>query len=390
MGYFSFIGRRDARSSRARVEYIVALGVVTIAGCTDIERVATFEPVTDPAQLFAALTFDHRAINLSTVAPYDTFRLTATPRNALGEAMGGMPAATLKSSDTTRVWVSPDGLLRARRVASGVRIVAELVGPDNIRHADTAWVKVTANPAPPQLTTFSITPASPEEASWPMNVVGGSSVWGDLLKLYAQFIFGSVGIDIGPKLPLRVLDGSGRSISGLEIEYWSLDPENAAVDRRTGEVRTFAPGAARIVARTVAYGTTKVDTAVFNVTLPVVHSIVVGDVNGSQVMEPTEVRIRRGGYVLWANLVERKQVEFVFDAPENVLNVPEFCAAFGEPHCGGGNIRIPGFDPSSSEDLKPWDLVRVRRFPVPGVYEFRNTLTGSTGRVIVADDGTSE
>jgi hypothetical protein len=363
---------------------------VAIAACTDIERVATFEPVTDPAQLFAALTLDHPAINLSTVAPYDTFRLTATPRNAVGEALRNMPAVTYRSSDTTRVWVSPDGLLQARRAASGVRIVAELLGPNNIRHVDTAWVNVTANPAPPQLTTFSIKPASSEEANWPMNVVGGSGYWtGTFNRIYAPFIFGSVGIEIGPKLPLRVLDGSGRSISGLTIEYQSLDPQITTVDRRTGELMTFGPGVARVVARTVAYGTVKADTAAFNVTLPVVHSIVVGDANGSDVMEPTEVRVRRGGYVLWANLVEGKTVEIVFDTPESVLDVPELCAVFGDSLCGVGNIRIPGLDPTAVE-TNPFGMLRVRRFPVPGVYEFRNTLTGSKGRVVVVDDGASE
>src|SRR5690606_7757607 len=119
------VSMRKENAHSATAGRIVRWLAVALAllGCEDVPKVATFEPITDPRELFASVTFEHRAINLSTAAPYDTFRLTVMPRNALGEPMSGLPAPTFESSDTTRVQVTPEGLLRARRATDRGRPV---------------------------------------------------------------------------------------------------------------------------------------------------------------------------------------------------------------------------------------------------------------------------
>ena len=347
------------------------LPMLAFARCSDIESVPTFEPITDPAQLFMALTLNHGAINLSTAAPYDTLRLTATPRNALGEPLSGLPAPVFTSLDTTRVWVTPDGLLRARASGTGVRVVAEIVTSLNIRHSDTAVVDVTTNATPPRLTTFSITPESPEDAVW-----GTTAFYG----LLGQAILEFAGVRVSPRLSLRALDENGAPISGLQVEYGTLDPAIVQIDRRTGQiVRLYAPGTARVWARTQAYGVTMADTAVFTVTMPAVHGFEFQlQPDSSLALSSRQVTVRPGGYVFWMNFTG-KQTDIVFDDPESAEEIPEVCALLGEAHCGGGDI--PAWDGSGGT----FAGVRGRRFSTPGVYPFRSPLTGLTGRVIVTD-----
>lgn len=366
-------GWDTAAARMARKAALRLIGILALVGCDSLPAVPAFEPITDPAELFMALTLDHRAINLSTAAPYDTFRLTATPRNGLGDVIRDLPPPEFRSEDTTAVWVSRDGLLQARRAAAGVRVIAELTAEGNVRHADTAYVNVTANPNPPIPATLSITPQTPEEATWPM--LSQKAVVGQL------FLEQIAGIPVWPVLPLRAFDESGNPITGLAIEYRSLDPRIAEVDPVTGMVtQTLAPGEVGIVARTVAYGVVKTDTAFFTVTLPLVHVVLINDWSaGVPVMDPSEVTIRPGGYVFWVSALS-SPVDITFDDPTNIEELTEVCAILGGDFCGGGDIAP--IDGSSGDVM---DAARGRRFPVPGSYAFRSTLTGLSGRVIVAD-----
>src|SRR6188472_1020921 len=142
--------RRPSRfRAHSRAPVLRLLLGLALAGCSGLEPVPTYEPVTDPAQLYMRLVLSHRAINLSTVAPANTLQLTATPLDASGQPMAGLPVPSFRSSDTTSVWVTPEGLLQARGPATGVTVIADLVAPGNIRHADTAMVNVNATTDPP-------------------------------------------------------------------------------------------------------------------------------------------------------------------------------------------------------------------------------------------------
>jgi len=358
----------------------LVLGVLALGGCGDLQPVATFEPETDPAALYGSLTLDHRAINLSTEAPYDTIQLTATPRNMKGEPLEGLPAPTFRSSDTASVWVTPEGLVQARKATSGVQVIAEVVTGDNVRHADTAVVKVTSTATPPELASFEITFSSPEQVLLPMSTDLGAYIG-------AFFSFAGAPSPVARTVSVTAQDGAGNPVPGLEIDYVSLNPRKVVVNRRSGVVEQVVgpPGEeVAIIARTTAYGVVRADTAVFSVTGPAAHGTLIstgGD--GAPLWLVKEFVIRPGGVVGWQYFVngsgEAPPIGITFEDPTEVEAVPELCAALGVsmPHfCEAGDIVIPeGFLLE----------MRVRRFPKPGIYEFETT-DGVQGRVRVVED----
>lgn len=357
------------------------IALVALAGCSGLEPAESFTPITDPTKLFMALTLDHGAVNLSVVAPYDVQQLTATPRDADGTPLSGLPAATFRSSDTTMVWVSPGGMLEARAAGTAVQVIAELVADGNVRHADTALVNVTADLPPAMLDTLSIEPLPPASARWSMLPMSG--IWGQIMFLFT-------GTSYAPTLTPRAVDAGGNPVPGLAIEYESLDPEIVEVDPRTAFVNyPYQAGEAAIVARTTAYGITRADTVVFTVTLPVIHGFEIKSQGEDEppTLSSTDVTIRPGGYVSWANLVfGGDSLTVTFDDPTGVEAAAPICAAFGMPypaHCAGGNIA-----PFMSETGDYFQFIRVRHFPAPGVYPYRIEPLGRTGRIVVTDGAT--
>src|SRR5690606_31832054 len=65
----------------------------------------------------------------------------------------------------------------------------------------------------------------------------------------------TVRVDATVKLEARGFDAGGRVVSGLTIDWQSLDPDVAEVDG-TGRVKGLAPGEARIVATMGAFADT--------------------------------------------------------------------------------------------------------------------------------------
>ena len=363
---------RGPRTSRPLARRLLAVAV--LAGCSGLEPISSYSPITDPASLFMSLTLDYGAVNLAMAEPYDELQLTVTPRNALGSSMGGLPAPTFRSSDTATVWVTPTGLLQARKPGNGVRVIAELVADGNIRHADTAIVNVTTLATPPRLDVLSIQPATPESAVWAM--FPSQAFWGFIIiNNYAP----EIGNDLFPRLSLRALDANGEPISGLAIEYESLDPDIVVVEPTNGSVSLpHQPGEARVVARTMAYGISKADTARFTATLPRLHGVVIrpGSNNGPPIVAPKMVTIRPGGYVVWTNLTT-DSVSVTFDEPAGATAIAQLCAALAV-FCKGGDIpRFMGTD--------YMDHSRLRQFVEPGSYTFHIEPLGVTGRVVVAD-----
>lgn len=367
--------RVEARRRTVRSLRIWLAMAVTLAGCSSLEPVASYAPTTDPAALFMALTLDYRAINLAAVAPYAEFQLTATPRDARGEAMSGLAAPTFRSSDTTRVWVTPDGQLQARKSGRNIKVIAELVTDENIRHADTAIVNVTTSTTPPMLDQLQIQPAG-GEALWYMQSSSSAAGRGQVLFFFANRSFAN-GITV------VALDSTGASITGLALDYASLDPDIAQVSR-TGTVAALQPGEVRVVARTTAYGVTKADTMVFTVTLPIINGVLVapGPSNGPPSVSATTVRIRPGGYVFWYNSTA-DSVSVSFDDPASAGQIADICSGIGAAypvHCDSGNIR-----PFMSTTNDFFEDTRGRQFMEPGSYTYRIEPLGITGRVIVSE-----
>ena len=159
-----FITRPQVRGTSACWRGTLAL--LGLIGCGSIEPVAPHEqPLTDPAQLYMGLTFDHPAVNLSTAAGYNTVLLTATPRDALGDPMPGLPAPTYFSSDTTKIRVTADGLVTALETGNGLKVTATLTD-GLVTRTDETWINVTSLQAPPVLDTLSVQPLPPDSAVW--------------------------------------------------------------------------------------------------------------------------------------------------------------------------------------------------------------------------------
>ena len=373
----------DLRRGAAALALLSLLSLLASGGCSGLEPVEPFAPTTDPTALFMALTLDYGAVNLSVAPPYDTDQLTATPRDANGDPFPGLPAPTFRSSDTTKVWVTPDGELQARGAALNVRVIAELRTSDNILHADTALVNVTSDPAPRLLDTLSIQPLTPEAAIWAMSTPLSAILGNSLLR--------QAGLDFSARLTTRAVDANGEPVTGLMIEYETLDPELVGMHPRFGLRGIFRPGEAGIVARTRAYGVTRADTAYFTVTPPAVNGVLVqaGADGAPPYAEPLVMSIRPGGYVFWRNYIQptATPISVTFDDPTDVEPIAELCAIHGETHpdfCSPGDIA-----PFATTNGNFFDLPATnhgRHFPVPGVYPFRIEPLGVTGRVIVSDE----
>lgn len=315
-------------------------------------------PAHEGSHLYWALTFDQHALNLSTAAPYDTARITATAFASTGEPLPDAPAPTYRSGDPERLQVSGDGFLRAIGAGTAIPLVAELtIG--NIKHTDTALVDITTDPAPPTLASFSIHPIPGDSAIWEANQLENFTMY-------------------GPRM-IVPHDADGNVISGLAVYFASSDTTTARIDRQTGELNGIRPGQVLITASTTAYGAVKADTVPFTITMPAAMAVVVRPTNydapeADVMFEPRGVTIAAGGTVLFLRGIFSPPIEITFDDTTNVAEDHLFC------YCGSGNIPAFGGD-----TLDPFtNGVRARSFPVPGTYVFHtSTLNGATGSIVV-------
>lgn len=357
---------------------LTLLGVTGgLAGCSSIEPVSPHDqPITDPTQLYVRLTLDHPAINLSIATPYNALQLTATPRNALGNPMIGLPTPTFTTSDTN-IRVTAEGLVTAVAPVTEAVVVAMLIaGP--VTHVDTAKVSVTDLSR--TLASLSIHPVLPDSAVWWMPDGEG---------FLSQILIGSVGFFF-PPLPrpiLQAADAGDQAIVGLMVEYTSLDPTIATIDRWSGIPTLIRTGHVRIVAQTTAYGAVKADTATFVVRPPVAKFFRYDVAFGVRDFPPPgETRISPYSIVAWIN-VSQDSLTVMFDDPTKVGMppaaqcdaLPDFFLAPGA-YCGAGNVILPP-DP----DLT-FTGIRYRQFVVPGIYPYHVVPGGATGQVAVTSE----
>lgn len=373
--------RADLRRTDGHLQRCMLLSLVLgagLAGCGGFDPVATYEQNTDPTKLFMALTIDHPAVNLSTAPGYNTLQLTATPRNAVGEPMTDLPEPVFHleaDADSTKVTVTSAGLLTARGATSGigVLVIAELRAGDNVRQVDSTLVKVVTNAMPPVLASLSVQPVSSDSAIRSMSAC--------CLGPSALTFVGLAPLDL---LSPVALDAADVPIADLAIEYTSLDPTVATINRWSGQARYLSPGQARLAVRTTAYGITKADTVVYTVTLPISQEIVLQpDV---PLQKQREVRLMPHGYVFWYWQNDGKPVglEVMFEDPARADAAPaELCGLLdgfvGAGACGTGDFSIP-LPPAPGQFFQ---TLRVRRFHVPGIYTY-HTSAGDTGRIIVS------
>ena len=304
--------------------------------------------------------------------------------------MTGLPAPTFRSSQPLRVRVSHDGRVEALQTGTGILVIAELAVEGNVRQVDTARITVTANAAPPVLASFELDP-----------VPGDSAVWtlGPSLQTFLAIFLLNAGIDVFPRLAVHAFDAAGNAITDLLVDYRSLDPSVAVWNISGGGfVDVFRLGQARMVASTSAYGVVKADTVTFTVKLPLYQSVDLHSATRTAgALDPSgELKLRPGGWVLWRNL-SGQPADVTFDDPTNVVAPTRVCDAvetifamqiervYGGPFpCGAGSISaFNDVDVAFGNDNTV--NFRIRQFPVPGVYTYRNTVTGAIGRIVVTD-----
>lgn len=368
---------------------VVALGLV---GCSGLEPVATFQPITDPAQLYTTLQLNHHGITLATDASnpaYNTIQLTATPLNGLGMVMTGLSAPTFDLSDSGALSRTSDGVVTALRTGD-YTVIASLVSGDNIRHADTTFLHVTSTVPAAPLGSVSIH-VPPDSAVLPIFGSGD----GHVATLYIAY-FGGL-YDFFKILNPVALDNAGHPMSGLLAQFKSLNPLIADVNPTTGEFLLHQPGHVDFVVELTAYGVTKTDTAAYTVTQPIEYQFSITDTG----FVPSRAIVTKNALVGWRGIATGQLMDVTFDDPTNVVSPSDaMCidawgfveAGFGiqpGPYCGTGNIaQFTGGQSNDEFALLPDGsaAIRQRQFPVPGVYKFRNTVSGATGTLEVVDE----
>jgi len=334
---------------------------VALIGCG--RDVVAPQPAPDPTRLYWALTLDQHALTLSTVSPYDTVRVTASPRNADGGSLAGLPGVTYASSDLQHLQVSPDGLIRGIAPGQAIGLIATLtVG--NLTHADTALLDVTAVSAPPRLATVSIHPIPPDSAVLPMVGPGYSA--------FAGYFYGPV-FGGQKQVTPQARDATGAPLSGLRFDFRSSDTTIATIDRQTGFMSGVQPGRVTIIASVTAYGVAKADTVAYTITFPAGQFVLFGQQGQMFGFIPSGVTIVQGGYVIWWN-GSKRPVDIVFDDSLHVAQDSVFC------RCGAGNVTAFG----DTTGFFSFANLRTRGFPVAGTYTYHSTLTGLKGTITVA------
>ncbi|MBX6333109.1 MAG: hypothetical protein IRY91_14775 [Gemmatimonadaceae bacterium] len=359
---FALTARRSLASRRLPHTMIAAFAMAA-AGCSTDAAVAPSPRVNDP-NMYWALTLDHHAITMSTVAPYDTIRLTATPRTSDGTPIDSLPAPTFTSLDLDRAEVSPDGVVHVFAPGNQIPVVATLtVG--NLRHADTAFINVTTLATPPVLDTLSIHPVPPDSAK--------------------------TALFVGTTITARATTANGTPITGLSVYYKSSDPTTARIDRASGVISPVRPGHLTVIAEATAYGVTRADTLPFTIGHAVTAYLNVTtqkttsgqSVNG---FTPNQLVLGPGATVLIINTTG-VPTDLTFDDPTNIVPDSTYCQPFYEslnPEiCMGGNVGAFARDTADPVGIT---ALRVRRFPVPGTYHYRSTIFGTTGTIVVADE----
>lgn len=315
-------------------------------------------PPANTSGAYWSLTLDHRSITLSTVAPYDTATLVATPRDAAGNAMAGLPAATYRSTDLAHVQVTPDGHVRAIEAGNALQVIASLTA-NGVTHTDTATLKVTSVATPPTLDSLSIHPLPPDSAKWPLRGI----------------LFGPT----SPTLNTRLLDTTHTPLSGLPVDYRTSDPTVATVNS-AGVVQALRPGQFTIYASATVYGVTRADTLPFTIGWPIYQNVWVCQDGPQCPGFSTTATVAVGGTIFWFDLVPNADgtdllpIDIVFDEPANVAVDPVYC------NCGAGDIATFG---------SFTDFFRSRTFPVAGTYTYHSTaFPWIQGKVVVVTDET--
>ncbi len=351
---------------------------IVLGGCDVDPSVAP--SMSSPDALFWTLRIDYPAVRLTTHVPYDTVRLTAVPYSAVGTAIDttDMEQGSTKwySTDSTLVRVTSDGVVNARGVTGTKKIyVVARKQVGGITREDRAMIQVVDAVNPPVLASFRSRPP-------------------DSLKRAAGMSFVMVP---------RLLDRDSVPLVGYPVHYRSSNPIIASIsDPWTATVSAGSLilsntiGTSKIVASTMVFGVSLVDTFTVEVGYPLepfwAPTVDIGSVRSiptSYLVFPT-VDIGPGGVVSFTNSTginaekagtnpgltpsNGTVINYIFDDSLNVKSAgPTYT-----PTADGNIMAISG-----DTLTVPRNRRHFRKFLAPGRYEYTVEPYGFRGVVVV-------
>lgn len=391
---------RPTASRTARLAPPFALVLALTLACTG-ETLQT-PPPPEPSELYWDLQLNHRAVTLSTTAPYDTLTLRATPRNIQQEPLTGLPVPRYLSNDTERVAVTAGGELVAvapTALGTYVQVTATLTA-GNLKHSDYVLVRVVEG-STPALATFSVHPVPPDTAKTAA-VSGTEPVVWDTLPVRATDTTGAPMTDL-----LVSFRAAGSGPAFLNGDRFSGN-ELVIVDDVTGVLYGMLPGRTTIYASTTVFGVTKADTLPYRIGLPITGRFEIAKrtdgTPGSTMLERV-VTVAAGGEVRWLPFAAdtAMDLDITFTDPTHVagfLGSPasrydSFTAALCEifatiygpagVNCTNGGSFVLPVNQNPFTGMASFGIAS-RTFPVPGTYDFRSLGHGLQGRIVVIDE----
>jgi hypothetical protein len=330
--------------------------------------------VQDP---YAALELNIRSATMSTVTPYNTLQLEATPRTVSGAVFTGPVEATYLTQDTT-LTVTPDGRVTAVTPTANTWVLAAMRDVEhNVTRVDTVFIVVTnTTPASP-LATFGIQRPAGDSAK--ISVYSGSP------RLFADTIRVAATAESGANL-----------LSAVSVRFGVSDSAVAKINSKTGILTGMRPGEVIVRATTTYYGVTKTDSLRLTVGNPLVVKvqpfIVPSPTVGGEyvrIFVPDTVLIGVGGTVMFSQTISLTApplaMDVVFDDPDAAQpsTLPTGLVT------GSGNIGpmpSPIIDGKVNPECSPLTvcLGGSRSFATAGVYRYHSALYGTTGVIVVA------
>ncbi len=344
------------------------VGVVVVLllhlGCGD--QIAT-PRMEKPTQLPWSILLNHRAVTLSTVAPYDTIKLTGALLNPFGSDLAAFPAVTFHTIDK-EIEVTIDGTLTAKSAVSEARVIASATYA-NVTITDTVLVRVTTAISPQPLGSLVFTRVDGDT----VQAKNGGGGWGEPTL---------------PGSPIRAIDQVGNLISSPLVIYWTSDGNVVQVlNRKLSNLVAMNRGLVQLYVEGTVYGVKKRDSIPVLVrdsyftTVNIKKRTPVGSVLSEAYFEPSEQVIGAGGVILWVNTFKDLPTDITFTDSSAVSPLTKVPGAF----VFGGYGIVAGEGGNIAEFVKTTGVAggRGRRFYTPGVYHYRSVRYGTTGRIVV-------
>jgi hypothetical protein len=315
---------------------------------------------------------------MSTVAPYNTLQLMATPYLASGAVANDSIVATFRTKDTT-LSITPDGLVTALTTTPDTWIAVSLRDPArNITHIDTLFVTVTDQVPTSPMVAFSIQRPPGDSAK--------IAVYDAAVSLFLDTV----------RVVASAEDGTDLQ-SLLRVRYLVSDSAIATVDQTSGVVTGMRPGAVMIWATTTYYGVTKTDSMRMTIGNPL-SATVFSEIRPSatvageyvRVFNPSTITIGVGGTILFSQAIRLNGpdigMDVVFDDPSvaQPSTLPVYWLETGTGNIGPlPSLTLDGqFNPDCFVSFT-YCAGATRSFPAAGTYHYHSALYGTTGTIIV-------